>query len=250
MSRLPLPPRVNKRQLQQRCWPALLEHLSLSTAAAAAMEDSKDEDKKDDDPVVREIDVVLADWGDPTDDAGRPGLALLQYPVRARARGPEPFDVARIKPRNELLEVEVPATTSGPHFDDRAPERVKFDRRTLSATTVAPETNYAVGALRGGVLRVAPIAATYQMRPSFAYVDAADEADAPAPAPASARDAPKLQAASVKRVPTTRDQSHARGSYAQRRQAQEAEPWLELVVHQKDGAASKAKRARLNPTGS
>ena len=68
--------------------------------------------------------------------------------------------------------------------------------------------------------------------------------------PASARDAPKLQAASVKRVPSTRDQSHARGSYAQRRQEQEAEPWLKLEVRQKDEEPSRAKRAKLEPAGS
>ena len=167
-----------------------------------------DDETKEEDPVVREIDVVLADWGDPTDDAPRPGLALLQYPIRARERGPEPFDAARIKVR------------------------------------------HAAGALRDGILRIAPLATTYQMRPAFAYVDAADEADAPAPAPASSRDAPKLQAASVKRVPSTRDQSHARGSYAQRRQEQEAEPWLKLEVRQKDEEPSRAKRKKLNPTGS
>ena len=208
----------------------------------------EDDEAKEEDPVVREIEVHLADWGDPTDDAPRPGLALLQYPIRARERGPEPFDAARIKVRHELLEVDVPATKDGPHVDERAPERMRFDKRTLAATTVAPETNYAVGALRGGILRIAPLATTYQMRPSFAYVDAADEADAPAPAPASARDAPKLQAASVKRVPSTRDQSHARGSYAQRRQEQEAEPWLKLEVRQKDEEPSRAKRKKLNPT--
>ena len=63
-------------------------------------------------------------------------------------------------------------------------------------------------------------------------------------------DAPKLQAASVKRVPSTRDQSHARGSYAQRRQEQEAEPWLKLEVRQKDEEPSRAKRAKLEPAGS
>ena len=107
-----------------------------------------DDETKEEDPVVREIEVHLADWGDPTDDAPRPGLALLQYPIRARERGPEPFDAARIKVRHELLEVDVPATKSGPHVDEHAPERMRFDKRTLAATTVAPETNYAVGARR------------------------------------------------------------------------------------------------------
>ena len=53
--------------------------------------------------------------------------------------------------------------------------RMRFAKRTLAATTVAPETNYAVGALRGGILRIAPLATTYQMRPPCAYADAADE---------------------------------------------------------------------------
>ena len=51
-------------------------------------------------------------------------------------------------------------------------------------------------------------------------------------------------------VPSTRDQSHARGSYAQRRQEQEAEPWLKLEVRQKDEEPSRAKRAKLEPAGS
>ena len=42
----------------------------------------EDDEAKEEDPVVREIEVHLADWGDPTDDAPRPGLALLQYPIR------------------------------------------------------------------------------------------------------------------------------------------------------------------------
>ena len=209
----------------------------------------EDDETKEEDPVVREIEVHLADWGDPTDDAPRPGLALLQYPIRARERGPEPFDAARIKVRHELLEVDVPATKSGPHVDERAPERMRFDKRTLAATTVAPETNYAVGALRDGILRIAPLATTYQMRPSFAYVDAADEADAPAPAPAS-RATPQAAGRLGQRVPSTRDQSHARGSYAQRRQEQEAEPWLKLEVRQKDEERRGPKRAKLEPAGS
>ena len=84
--------------------------------------------------------------------------------------------------------------------------------------------------------------------PSFASVDAADEADAPAPAPAS-RAARPNSSRSVSGA-LDRDQSHARGSYAQRRQEQEAEPWLKLEVRQKDEEPSRAKRAKLEPAGS
>ena len=50
----------------------------------------EDDETKEEDPVVREIEVVLADWGDPTDDAPRPGLALLQYRIRGASAGPSP----------------------------------------------------------------------------------------------------------------------------------------------------------------
>ena len=59
-----------------------------------------------------------------------------------------------------------------------------------------------------------------------------------------------MKPSTTKRVPSTRDQSHARGSYAQRRQEQEAEPWLKLEVRQKDEEPSRAKRAKLEPAGS
>ena len=72
------------------------------------------------------------------------------------------------------------------------------------------------------------------MRPSFAYVDAADEAGAPAPAPSVGARRPQAAGRLGQARPSTRDQSHARGSYAQRRQEQEAEPWLKLEVRQKD----------------
>ena len=78
--------------------------------------------------------------------------------------------------------MDVPATKSGPHVDERAPERHEVRQAgTLAATTVAPERRTTPPALRGRHLRIAPLATTHQMRPSFAYVDAADEADAPAP---------------------------------------------------------------------
>jgi len=197
--------------------------------------------QRDEDKVVREIDVYITDGGDP-DDPDRPGLALLQYPVRARTRGPEPFKAARTKPKNKLLEVDVPAVQSGPHFDPLAPERTKLKARTLAGGAVVPATNYAVGTLQDGALYLAPLAATYQLRPSFAYVDAADEAEPPAAV--EKKPERKLQAATVKpqNLGTGKTQ---RSSYAEMRQKQDLEPWVKLEVIPGDDPRGTAKRARL-----
>ena len=197
----------------------------------------EDDETKEEDPVVREIDVVLADWGDPTDDAPRPGLALLQYPIRARERGPEPFDAARIKVRHELLEVDVPATKSGPHVDERALERMRFDKRTprrrrwrrheLPSARCDGSANCAAHDTRCG---------------RAAYVDAADEADAPRPR-RRRRARPKLQAAwpAGPRRATSRTPAELRAAPA----GQEA-GWLCLGAPEGRGP-SRAKRAKPNP---
>lgn len=99
----------------------------------------------------------------------RPGLVLLQYPVRGKARGEERFTAARVKPKNAMVELDAPATTSGRHHDPKAPDRMQRPTRTLASSLVLPETNYAVGTLRDGALYLAPLDRTFQMRPSFAY---------------------------------------------------------------------------------
>ena len=102
---------------------------------------------------MREIDVHPGGLGRPDGRraAARPGAAPVPDP-RARRAGPLPSTPRASRSRHELLEVDVPATKSGPHVDERAPERMRFDKRTLAATTVAARVvERAVGALRDGV---------------------------------------------------------------------------------------------------
>ena len=100
--------------------------------------------------------------------------------------------------------------------------------------------------MHNGALHLAPLRRTFQMRPSFAYVDAADGADAEDEAAAAAPATKKLQAVSVKRATTTREAAAAKTSYAFKRQEQEAEPWTDLRIAQRDSAESTEKRAKLN----
>ncbi|KAH8061429.1 hypothetical protein JL722_4048 [Aureococcus anophagefferens] len=69
------------------------------------------------------------------------------------------------------------------------------------------------------------------MRPSFAYVDAdTDDAHVDDRGQSATAPAPKLQAVSIKRAPTSREVAIQRTSYAFKRQEQDAEPWHELAI--------------------
>lgn len=205
---------------------------------------SFDDDAED--KVVRELDVYL--HATPKD---RPGLVLLQYPVRNKERGEERFTGARLRPKNQMLELETPAVTSGSHHDAEAPERMQLDKRKLSSSLVRPATNYAVGTLKDGALHIAPLRTTFQMRPSFAYVDddQGDDDDQNAPATTAKAAAPKLQAVGIKRAPTSREVAVQRTSYAFKRQEQEAEPWQELTIANSDAPEAALKRQRLDLFG-
>mmetsp|Transcript_27745 Transcript_27745/g.83178 ORF Transcript_27745/g.83178 Transcript_27745/m.83178 type:complete len:207 (-) Transcript_27745:47-667(-) len=201
-----------------------------------------DEDESDDE-VVREIPVYLSG---PSEAADRARLCLLQYPVRAKQRGEEAFCAARVKPENKVLELDAPADKGGAHFDERAPDRVKLDVRTTKSSIVAPATNYAIGTLKKGALYLAPLDETYQMRPSFAHIDAVDPEDALPPAPgAAAAPAPRLQPVSMHKVPTAREVKDQRNTYAAKKAKEDAEAWVPLKLALSGAAASKAKRAKL-----
>jgi len=119
--------------------------------------------------------------------------------------------------------------------------------RKLASSRVRPATNYAVGTLDGGALYLAPLRTTYQMRPSFAYVDAdTDDAHVDDRGQSATAPAPKLQAVSIKRAPTSREVAIQRTSYAFKRQEQDAEPWHELAIAHREHSGARAKRARLS----
>jgi len=105
----------------------------------------------------------------------RPELFLLQHPVRAATRGDEPYVGARIRRGNKMLELETPAVTSGKHYDAEVTEQLQLERRKLVSALVRPMSNYAAGFMRGGVVHLAPLSTTLQMRPDLSHVDDAPE---------------------------------------------------------------------------
>lgn len=162
------------------------------------------------DEVVREIPVVLS---------ATPSLYLLQFPVTTHR-----FTAARVRPKNRMLELEWTPPT-GKHID---PEAEQLERRKLNSSLVRPMTNYGCGLVKDGVLHLAPIHTTMQMRPDFSHIDECDE------------EKPKLAAVGLKR--RGRDIAP---QYAAKRAAQDAEPWTSLKVAQDDSPEADDIRARL-----
>lgn len=106
------------------------------------------DDDDDDDPVVREVDVWVSDVAEGLD------LYALQFPLRS-AYGPAPnIREARIKPKNDILELSVQHAA----VDD--------DLRMLS-TKVSQGANLGVAVLRGNSLYIAPLKEVLQLRPAF-----------------------------------------------------------------------------------
>jgi hypothetical protein len=62
-----------------------------------------------------------------------------------------------------------------PHFDESAADRQLIKHHKLESSEVPMSTHFAVGAMRGGALHLAPVRRIQQLRPSFAHVDAYDE---------------------------------------------------------------------------
>ncbi|KAJ8600317.1 hypothetical protein CTAYLR_000624 [Chrysophaeum taylorii] len=167
----------------------------------------------DDDEVVSEVAVDLV--------SPESALFLVQYPVRSAARGEERFVGARFRPKNRMVELATAVDTRSPHHDS---QRQDLRRRTLNSGLVQPATNYAVAVKRDGILFLAPLETTLQLRPSFAHVDEEENGDA-------TPKAPKLQAV---RRQTARELAAQLSSYAHKRAQQEAEPWKDLTVHHAD----------------
>ncbi|KAJ3283326.1 DNA-directed RNA polymerase III subunit RPC5 [Borealophlyctis nickersoniae] len=160
-------------------------------------EDEEEEDEDDvveitddGDEVLREIDVYvsqqLAD-----------SLYVFQYPTRPHAFNEEHHPVlARMKPKAQSFQLEIPLHTGGPHYNKDAGERLGhglddkpiltaydmdqygqrgnatlLDKQTLASSLLPANANYMIGILQDEQLHLTPVAATLQMRPSLHYID-------------------------------------------------------------------------------
>ncbi|XP_062915477.1 DNA-directed RNA polymerase III subunit RPC5 [Mobula hypostoma] len=144
---------------------------------------------EDDDPVVQEIDVHLA-------KSLAEKLYLFQYPVRPATMKYD--DVthlsARIKPKQQKVEVEMAIDTMSPNYCRSKGEQIALnvdgastddsgstyttklmDKQVFSSIqSVVNTSRYAAAIYRKGELHVTPLHGMLQMRPSFSYLDKAD----------------------------------------------------------------------------
>ena len=107
-------------------------------------------------------------------------LCVLQYPLRPCDR---PYDIAsvnsvRYKPRSGKLEIELPNTGEAANprnVDSEATPNLRVDTRVLVSTESPVHAGYCVAQMRDGALHLTPVDAAFQMRPSLAHLDAADD---------------------------------------------------------------------------
>jgi DNA-directed RNA polymerase-3 subunit RPC5 len=201
---------------------------------------------EEDDPVVKELDVFLA-------QELAPSLHLLQYPLRPPWR---PYDVskmaaAKIKPNQRKLQMEYKVDTLSPHHD--VDSSIKLAATSLLSTSVSVSTNVGIALLRGDNLYITPVnGGIYQMRPSFAHLDAEDlekrkaeteddllahhdeEEEDEETAPAG----PKSINVQFKRKESERATAARSQSHTFLKQLEDEEPWTELAFRTKTSSDS------------
>ncbi|KAG2181051.1 hypothetical protein INT43_008633 [Umbelopsis isabellina] len=152
---------------------------------------------EEEDEIVQEIPVYLS-------TKLAQNLYLFQYPLRQLPFKPETGPcAARIKPKSNMLEVDIPLDTRAPTYDKargddlaaavsgekfktvfdqddndysgRPQTRALLDKQTLGSTLIPSKTKYLVGVLRDKELHVTPLTNTVQLRPTLSYIDKSDE---------------------------------------------------------------------------
>ncbi|CEG38827.1 dna-directed rna polymerase iii subunit rpc5-like protein [Plasmopara halstedii] len=195
----------------------------------------------DDDPIVREIPVHLA-------DELRRNLYMVQFPLRPTYRPmPEPPHRARIKPQNQLMQLDFPVDQRSEHFDQDAEDYIKQKHLRLQSSSVPALSNYAVGVFRQGQLHLTPLTSIMQMRPSLSHIDdAANEEEEDLeekiePPPAELKEV-QFQ---FKKKQSERAISAIQNSYAYKKQQIDAENWIELQVQDKNSCGAEEEFENL-----
>ncbi|EEY55502.1 DNA-directed RNA polymerase III subunit RPC5-like protein [Phytophthora infestans T30-4] len=190
----------------------------------------------DDDPVVREIPVHLA-------DELRQNLYMVQFPLRPTYRPmPEPPRRARIKPNNQLMQIDFPVDQRSEHFDQDAEEYLKQKHLRLHSSSVPALSNYVVGVFRQGQLHLTPLSAIMQMRPSLSHIDDAANEEEEDMEVEEKMEPPPVEMKEVqfqfKKKQSERAMSAIQNSYAYKKQQIDAENWIELQVQDKSSAGA------------
>lgn len=208
---------------------------------------------EDDDPIIEEIDVYLA-------KSLAEHLYLLQYPVRPSTMNYDDVNhlAAKIKPKQQRLELEMAMDTMSPNYcrskgeqialnvdgtsyDDSNTYSVKMmDKQTFSSIQATTNTSrYAAAVFRKGELHITPLTGILQMRPSFSYLDKADNKTREREAEKEGGDSSQDEAEDEAKAITVRfarpesEQARQRRiqSYEFLQKKQAEEPWVHLRYH-------------------
>ncbi|XP_020783824.2 DNA-directed RNA polymerase III subunit RPC5 [Boleophthalmus pectinirostris] len=221
----------------------------------------------DDDPIIEEIDVYLA-------KSLAENLYLLQYPVRPSSMNYDDVNHlgAKIKPKQQRLELEMAMDTMSPNYcrskgeqialnvdgtsyDESNTYSVKMmDKQTFSSIQATTNTSrYAAAVFRKGELHVTPLTGILQMRPSFSYLDKADNKTREREAEKEGGDSSQDEAEEEAKAITVRfarpesEQARQRRiqSYEFLQKKHAEEPWVHLRYHGIKDSRSEHERQYL-----
>ncbi|XP_057682742.1 DNA-directed RNA polymerase III subunit RPC5 [Corythoichthys intestinalis] len=207
----------------------------------------------DDDPIIEEIDVYLA-------KSLAEKLYLLQYPVRPSKMTYDDVNLlaAKIKPKQQRVELKMAMDTNSPNYCRSKGEQIALnvdgtgyeesntysvkmmDNQTFSSIQATTSTSrYAAAIFRKGELHITPLTGILQMRPSFTYLDKADnktrEREAGNEGGDSSQDEgeEEAKAISVRFARPESEQARQRRiqSYEFLQKKQAEEPWIHLQYH-------------------
>lgn len=213
---------------------------------------------EDDDPIIEEIDVYLA-------KSLADKLYLFQYPVRPATMTYDDVShlAAKIKPKQQRVELEMAIDAMSPNYCRSKGEQIALnvdgtaydetntysakmmDKQTFSSIQATTNTSrYAAAVFRKGELHVTPLTGILQMRPSFSYLDKADNKTREREAANEGGDSSQDEAEEEAKAITVRfarpesEQARQRRiqSYEFLQKKQAEEPWIHLHYHGvKDG---------------
>uniref|UniRef100_UPI0037E74202 DNA-directed RNA polymerase III subunit RPC5 n=1 Tax=Semicossyphus pulcher TaxID=241346 RepID=UPI0037E74202 len=221
----------------------------------------------DDDPIIEEIDVYLA-------KSLADKLYLFQYPVRPSTMTYDDVNhlAARIKPKQQRVELEMAINTMSPNYCRSKGEQIALnvdgtaydetntytakmmDKQTFSSIQATTNTSrYAAAIFRKGELHVTPLTGILQMRPSFSYLDKADNKTREREAANEGGDSSQDEAEEEVKAITVRfsrpesEQARQRRiqSYEFLQKKQAEEPWAHLHYHGVKDSRSEHERQYL-----
>ena len=221
---------------------------------------------EEDDPVIKEVDVFLSkqlsDY-----------LYLFQFPVRPASLAYDDVShlTARIKPKQQRVEMEVSVNIHSPNYSKSKGEQIALnvdgtnlssqaaphmyttnmmDKQIVSSipSAIAPK-RYVAGIFRDGELHLTPLKGILELRPSFSYLDIADTKGRGPGGETEEAEEEEDEAKTVQVKFARRETEEARArrmaSYEYVSKRREEEPWVHVRHHHITAPMAEAERTYL-----